>query len=55
MVILPATPTEPKDDETLTAELGERCPGASPAPVEGRIFIRAETHLYCIGASTDRR
>jgi outer membrane protein assembly factor BamB len=55
MVILPAAPTEPKDDETLTAELGEACPGASPALVEGRIFIRAETHLYCTGASTDRR
>jgi outer membrane protein assembly factor BamB len=30
------------------AELGEPCPGASPAFAAGRIFIRAEKHLYCV-------
>jgi len=41
---------EPQDKEISTADLGEPCPGASPAFVEGRIFIRAEKHLYCIAA-----
>jgi hypothetical protein len=44
---------EPQDKEISTADLGEPCPGASPAFVEGRIFIRAEKHLYCIGPSAD--
>ena len=30
-------------------ELGEKCL-ASPAISEGKLFIRAETNLYCIGA-----
>ena len=29
-------------------ELGERC-FASPAITDGRIFIRGERHLFCIG------
>jgi len=32
------------------AELGESCPGASPAFAAGRIYIRGQEHLYCIGA-----
>jgi len=51
MYIVPLGQTEPQDKEILTADLGEPCPGASPAFVEGRIFIRAEKHLYCIGPS----
>jgi outer membrane protein assembly factor BamB len=50
MLMVPASATGPKDHEILVAELGEPCPGASPAVVEGRLFIRGEKHLYCIGA-----
>ena len=32
------------------AELGESCPGASPALAAGRIYIRGQKHLYCVGA-----
>ena len=35
--------------EVKTASLGEKC-FASPAFVEGRIYIRGEKHLWCIGA-----
>ena len=31
------------------AELGESCPGASPALAAGRIYIRGQKHLYCVG------
>ena len=31
------------------AELGETCPGATPAVKDGRIYIRAKASLYCIG------
>lgn len=31
------------------AELGEPCPGASPAFGDGRIYIRSKDHLFCIG------
>jgi outer membrane protein assembly factor BamB len=33
------------------AELGEPCPGASPAFAAGRIYLRARDHLYCIGSA----
>ena len=36
--------------EVKTASLGEKC-FASPAFVEGRIYIRGEKHLWCIGKS----
>jgi len=32
------------------SELGEPCPGASPAFAVGRIYIRGSRHIYCIGA-----
>ena len=31
------------------AELGEPCSGASPAFVRGRIYLRGQKHLYCVG------
>jgi hypothetical protein len=51
MYIVPTGDAEPRDSEILTADLGEPCPGASPAFLEGRVFIRGEKHLYCIAAS----
>ncbi len=38
----------PEYKELARCELGEPC-HASPAFVDGRIFIRSSTHLYCIG------
>ena len=39
----------PEFDVVATNELGEEC-YASPAISQGQIYIRAEEHLYCIGA-----
>jgi outer membrane protein assembly factor BamB len=36
------------------AELGEACPGATPAFAAGRIFIRGQKHLYCIAPAEGR-
>ena len=35
-------------EELGRAELGEKCV-TSPAFADGRIYIRAEKHLFCIG------
>jgi len=35
--------------EVGRCELGEGCPGASPAFVDGRMYIRGEKHIYCVG------
>ncbi|OHB83462.1 MAG: serine/threonine protein kinase [Planctomycetes bacterium RBG_16_64_12] len=40
-------------DVVATSELGEPC-YASPAISQGQIFLRAEKHLYCIGAGGDQ-
>jgi outer membrane protein assembly factor BamB len=47
-----ATLVRPADELEIVAEnpLGEFC-FASPAISQGQIFIRAENHLYCIGAN----
>jgi len=45
--LVEASADEPR--EVRRAELGEPCPGASPAVVEGRIFLRGQKHLYAIG------
>lgn len=42
----------PQFDRLAQNELGEKC-FASPAISQGRIFLRGEKHLFCIGA-TDR-
>jgi len=39
---------KPEYKELARCELGEPC-HASPAFVDGRIYIRSSTHLYCIG------
>ncbi len=39
---------EPEFQRLARNELGEKC-FASPALSGGRIFIRSEAHLYCIG------
>ena len=36
-------------EELGRAELGEKCT-SSPAFMDGRIYIRGERHLYCIGS-----
>jgi hypothetical protein len=41
--------TGPEYKEIKRIELGEKC-YASPAFGPGRIYIRAEEHLYAIGA-----
>ena len=41
----------PEYKEVGKCELGERC-HASPAFVDGRIYIRGTEHLYCIGQAT---
>jgi outer membrane protein assembly factor BamB len=40
----------PEYDEVARNELGEHC-YASPAVSDGELFLRAERHLYCIGAA----
>jgi len=45
--VVAASADEPK--EIGRAELGEPCPGASPAVVEGRILLRGQKHLYAVG------
>lgn len=44
----------PKFESIARNALGERC-FASPAVSGGRIYIRAERHLYCIGRETKAR
>jgi outer membrane protein assembly factor BamB len=39
---------EPEYKELAKCELGEKCQ-ASPAFADGRIYIRGEKHLFCIG------
>jgi len=41
----------PEYKEVAKCELGEKC-HASPAFVDGRIFIRGTEHLYCIGQAS---
>jgi outer membrane protein assembly factor BamB len=41
--------TGPEYEEIAQCELGEKC-HASPAFVDGRIYIRGEKNLYCIGS-----
>ena len=43
----------PEYKELARCELGEPC-HASPAFVDGRIYIRSSTHLYCISNRRDR-
>jgi outer membrane protein assembly factor BamB len=40
--------TSPKYKELAKCKLGEDC-HASPAFADGRIYIRGDEHLYCIG------
>jgi hypothetical protein len=40
----------PEYKEIAKCELGEKC-HASPAFVDGRIYIRSAENLYCIGNS----
>jgi outer membrane protein assembly factor BamB len=43
--------TGPEYQEITTCELGEEC-FASPAFVDGRIYIRGAENLYCIGSAS---
>jgi outer membrane protein assembly factor BamB len=43
----------PKFEVVAKNELGEEC-YASPAVVQGQIFLRTANHLYCIGAGDQR-
>jgi outer membrane protein assembly factor BamB len=42
----------PVFEQVAQNEIGEKC-FASPAVSRGQIFLRGETHLFCIGARTD--
>jgi len=44
----------PEYKEVAKSELGEQC-HASPAFVDGRIYIRGTEHLYCIGPAAPER
>ena len=39
-------------EELGRAEMGEPCSGASPAFVRGRIYLRGQKHLYCVGPAS---
>ena len=47
VLLVPATREEPAS--VGQSHLGEPCLGASPAFAAGRIYLRGEKHLFCIG------
>jgi len=48
--VMTVVPAGPDFKVVARNEIGEKC-SASPALSEGRMFLRGDTHLYCIGSA----